>query len=156
MKISFKLNGEPVEVDIRPDMRVLDFLRDEMGLTGVKEGCGEGECGACTIIVDGRNVHSCLMLTVELDGKDVWTIEGLSKDGKPHPVQEAFIEAGGVQCGFCTPGMIMSAKVLLDRNPKPSEEQIKEALEGNLCRCTGYYKIIKAVELASEKLEKGE
>lgn len=156
MKIRFKLNGEPIEVDIRPDMRVLDFLRDEMGLTGVKEGCGEGECGACTIIVDGRNVHSCLMLTAELDGTDVWTIEGLSKDGKAHPLQEAFIEAGGVQCGFCTPGMIMSAKVLLDKNPKPTKEEIKEALEGNLCRCTGYYKIIKAVELASEKLEKGE
>ncbi|AKI96691.1 (2Fe-2S)-binding protein [Kosmotoga pacifica] len=153
MVVRFLLNGKSVEYDVRPDMRVLDFFRDELGLTGPKEACGEGECGACTIIVDGMNVHSCLMLTAELDGREVWTIEGLEgPNGKLHPIQEAFIEAGAVQCGFCTPGMIMSTKVLLDNNPSPTREEIKKALEGNLCRCTGYYKIIEAVELAAKKV----
>ncbi|HHF08228.1 MAG: (2Fe-2S)-binding protein [Thermotogae bacterium] len=154
MIVEFTLNGEKVKYDVRPDKRVLDFFRDELGLTGPKEACGEGECGACTIIVDGLNVHSCLMLAAELDGKDVWTIEGLKGPGeKLHPIQEAFVEAGAIQCGFCTPGMVMSTKVLLDNNPSPTREEIKKALEGNLCRCTGYYKIIEAVELAAEKLK---
>ncbi|OAA28441.1 (2Fe-2S)-binding protein [Kosmotoga arenicorallina S304] len=154
MIVEFTLNGKKVEYDVRPDMRVLDFLRDELGLTGPKEACGEGECGACTIIVNGLNVHSCLMLAAELDGKEVWTIEGLKgPDGKLHPIQEAFVEAGAIQCGFCTPGMVISTKVLLDNNPSPTREEIKKALEGNLCRCTGYYKIIDAVEIAAEKLK---
>ena len=154
MIVEFTLNGEKVKYDVRPDKRVLDFFRDELGLTGPKEACGEGECGACTIIVDGLNVHSCLMLAAELDGKDVWTIEGLKGPGeKLHPIQEAFVEAGAIQCRFCTPGMVMSTKVLLDNNPSPTREEIKKALEGNLCRCTGYYKIIEAVELAAEKLK---
>jgi len=154
MIVEFTLNGEKVKYDVRPDKRVLDFFRDELGLTGPKEACGEGECGACTIIVDGLNVHSCLMLAAELDGKDVWTIEGLKGPGeKLHPIQEAFVEVGAIQCGFCTPGMVMSTKVLLDNNPSPTREEIKKALEGNLCRCTGYYKIIEAVELAAEKLK---
>lgn len=146
MKIRFTLNGERLEMDVREDQRVLDLLREELGLTGTKEGCGEGECGACTIIVDGRAVNSCLMLAPELDGCDVITIEGLSKDGEPDPIQKAFVDAGAVQCGFCTPGFVMSTKALLMKNPRPSREEIYKALEGNLCRCTGYVKILDAVE----------
>ncbi|HCZ07005.1 MAG: aerobic carbon-monoxide dehydrogenase small subunit [Thermotogota bacterium] len=146
MKIRFTLNGERLEMDVREDQRVLDLLREELGLTGTKEGCGEGECGACTIIVDGRAVNSCLMLAPELDGRDVITIEGLSKDDEPDPIQKAFVDAGAVQCGFCTPGFVMSTKALLMKNPRPSREEIYKALEGNLCRCTGYVKILEAVE----------
>lgn len=156
MLIDFILNGKETHCEVEDGRRALDFIRDDLGLTGTKEGCGEGECGACTIIVDGMNVHSCLMLAVELDGREVWTIEGLSgTDGKLHPIQEAYDEKGAVQCGFCTPGFIMSTKALLDKNPDPTREEISTALEGNLCRCTGYYKIIEAVESAAEKL-KGE
>jgi len=128
-------------------MRAIDFLRDVMGITSVKEGCGEGECGACTIIVDGKTVPSCLMLAVELDGKDVITLEGVDDR-----VKEAFIEAGAIQCGFCTPGFIISTWYLLSRNPNPSEEEIMTALEGNLCRCTGYLKIIDAVKLVASMM----
>ena len=150
IQIKFTLNGKPVEVDVDPNIRALDFLRDVMGMTSVKEGCSEGECGACTIIVNGRNVHSCLMLAVELDGKDVWTLEGLVEKGETY-ISEAFVEAGAIQCGFCTPGFIISTKVLLDENPNPTDEEIEKALEGNICRCTGYIKIKKAVKLAAKK-----
>lgn len=154
MLINFILNGKKMQYDVEEGRRALDFIRDDLGLTGTKEGCGEGECGACTIIVDGINVHSCLMLAVEFDGKEVLTIEGLAgPDGKLHPIQEAYDEKGAVQCGFCTPGFIMSTKALLDKNPDPDREEITTALEGNLCRCTGYYKIIEAVEAAAEKLQ---
>jgi len=150
IQIKFTLNGKPIEVDVDPNLRALDFLRDKMGMTSVKEGCSEGECGACTIIVNGRNVHSCLMLAVELDGKDVWTLEGLVEKGETY-ISEAFVEAGAVQCGFCTPGFIISTKVLLDENPNPTDEEIEKALEGNICRCTGYIKIKQAVKLAAKK-----
>ncbi len=147
MKIHFTLNGTLQRVEVDPSMRAIDFLRDVMGITSVKEGCGEGECGACTIIVDGKTVPSCLMLAVELDGKDVITLEGVDDR-----VKEAFIEAGAIQCGFCTPGFIISTWYLLSRNPNPSEEEIMTALEGNLCRCTGYLKIIDAVKLAASMM----
>ncbi len=148
MQVRFKLNDEVVEVEVADDERALDLLR-RLGMKGVKEGCGEGECGACTIIVNGKNVASCLMLAPELDGTEVWTIEGLSKNGQLDPVQKAFVEAGAIQCGFCTPGMVMSAKALLMKNPRPTEEEIKKGMEGNLCRCTGYFKIIEAVKKAA-------
>jgi carbon-monoxide dehydrogenase small subunit len=154
MKISFILNNEKHTQEVREDMRLLDFLRDEMGLTGTKEGCGEGECGACTVIIDGKAVNSCLVLVPEIDGSEVVTIEGLSRSGELDPIQQTFIDVGAVQCGFCTPGMIMSAKALLDRNSAPSDEEIMEAIEGNLCRCTGYYKIIQAIRKAAESLAK--
>ena len=150
IKISFKLNGKWVEADVQPHKRALDFLRDDMEMTSVKEGCSEGECGACTIIVNGRNVHSCLMLAVELDGKDVWTLEGIVESGETY-ISEAYADVGAVQCGFCTPGFIVSTKVLLDENPDPSEEDIKKGLEGNICRCTGYAKIIEAVKEAARR-----
>ena len=154
MKISFILNNEKHTQEVREDMRLLDFLRDEMGLTGTKEGCGEGECGACTVIIDGKAVNSCLVLVPEIDGSEVVTVEGLSRSGELDPIQQTFIDVGAVQCGFCTPGMIMSAKALLDRNSAPSDEEIMEAIEGNLCRCTGYYKIIQAIRKAAESLAK--
>lgn len=154
MKISFILNNEKHTQEVREDMRLLDFLRDEMGLTGTKEGCGEGECGACTVIIDGKAVNSCLVLVPEIDGSEVVTIEDLSRSGELDPIQQTFIDEGAVQCGFCTPGMIMSAKALLDRNSAPSDEDIMEAIEGNLCRCTGYYKIIQAIRKAAESLAK--
>ncbi|MGC8611764.1 MAG: (2Fe-2S)-binding protein [Athalassotoga sp.] len=150
MIIKFRLNGEEREESVEEDERALDFLR-RIGMKSVKEGCGEGECGACTIIVNGKNVASCLMLAPELDGTDVLTTEGLGQD-KLDPVQEAFAEIGAVQCGFCTPGMEMSAKALLMKNPHPSEEDIKKGLEGNLCRCTGYFRIIEAVKKAAGKI----
>ena len=154
MKISFTLNNERLSMDVVEDMRLLDFLRDELGLTGTKEGCGEGECGACTVIIDGKAVNSCLVLLPEIDGSEITTIEGLSKNGELDPIQKAFIDEGAVQCGFCTPGMIMSTKALLDRKVNPSDEEIMEAIEGNLCRCTGYYKILQAIRTAAENLRK--
>jgi len=148
VKIDFKVNGRDYSLEVREDMRLLDFLREELKLTGTKEGCGEGECGACTVIIDGKAVNSCLVLVPEIDGREVITVEGLERDGRLHPLQESFIEKGAVQCGFCTPGMLMSAKALLDGNADPSDEEIMEAIEGNLCRCTGYYKIVDAFEQA--------
>ena len=154
MKITFTLNDETLEMDVKEDIRLLDFLRDELGITGTKEGCGEGECGACTVIIDGKAVNSCLVLLPEIDGSEITTIEGLSKNGELDPIQKAFIDEGAVQCGFCTPGMIMSTKALLDRKVNPSDEEIMEAIEGNLCRCTGYYKILQAIRTAAENLRK--
>lgn len=144
--ISFTLNGEPVEALVAPNMNLLDFLRDTMHLTGTKKGCEEGECGACTIMVDGKPINSCLMFIMEVQGKNVVTIEGLSKDGELHPLQKEFIEKWAIQCGYCSPGMIMSAKILLDNNPNPTEAEIREAIAGNLCRCTGYAKIVEAIQ----------
>ncbi|MEJ2716017.1 MAG: (2Fe-2S)-binding protein [Deltaproteobacteria bacterium] len=138
VKIAFRVNGKPMELEVRPWQSALDALRDELGLTGAKEGCGIGECGACTIIVDGNAVNSCLMLAPQLDGRSVETIEGLGSGDSLHALQEAFLAHGAVQCGFCTPGVLLSAKALLDRNPRPDRDEIVEALSGNLCRCTGY------------------
>ncbi|HWQ80397.1 MAG TPA: (2Fe-2S)-binding protein [Anaerovoracaceae bacterium] len=153
--IKFRLNGEDVEVYTSDSITMLDFLRKEMHLTGAKRGCEEGECGACTILLDGKPVTSCLMLAVEADGHEVTTIEGLIKGGELHPVQKEFIDKWALQCGFCTPGMVMSAVALLSRNPNPTEYEIRDAIAGNLCRCTGYAKIVEAIGAAAEVLRKG-
>lgn len=145
-ELHFILNGAPVTVEIAPNMRLLDVLRDKLYLTGTKEGCGVGECGACTVIVDGQAVNSCLVLAMTVEGKQVTTVEGLMQDGKLHPLQEAVLNHHALQCGFCTPGFLMSAKALLDRNPHPTREEIQEAISGNLCRCTGYEQLIEAIE----------
>ncbi|AKX94783.1 nicotinate dehydrogenase small FeS subunit [Moorella thermoacetica] len=145
-----KVNGREYQVEAPADITLLELLREYLGLTGTKEGCGKGECGACTVLLDGQAVNSCLIPAAKAEGAEVLTIEGLaSPDGKLHPLQEAFITEGAVQCGFCTPGMILSAKALLDSNPRPGREEIKMALSGNLYRCTGYAKIIAAVEKAA-------
>jgi carbon-monoxide dehydrogenase small subunit len=146
-EITFTLNGEAVNVEVDVRWTLLYLLREVLEMTGTKEGCGYGECGACTVIIDGQAVNSCLYPVMEAEGKTITTIEGLaSKDGQLHPLQTAFINDGAVQCGFCTPGMIMSAKALLDAKDKPTEEEIKDAVAGNLCRCTGYVKIIDAIK----------
>jgi len=145
VRVVLDVNGEPREAFVEPGWTLLKVLREELGLTGAKLGCGDGECGACTVIIDGRAVPSCLVFAVGAEGKEITTIEGLQSEGVLHPLQEAFMEHGAVQCGFCTPGMIMSAKALLDDNPDPTEEDVREALQGNLCRCTGYKKIVEAV-----------
>lgn len=151
-EIKFVLNGAQTCVAIEDDWNLLYLLREKLGLTGAKEGCGRGECGACTVIVDGLAVNSCLYFAVEIDGKEVLTIEGLAAaDGTLHPLQKSFVENGGIQCGFCTPGMILSAKALLDENPRATEADIKQALAGNLCRCTGYVQIIESVEAVVDK-----
>jgi carbon-monoxide dehydrogenase small subunit len=151
--LSFVLNGSAVSVTVDGHTRLIDVLRGHLGLTGTKEGCGEGECGACTVIVDGRAVNSCLYPAHEAEGKSVITIEGLQSPGpKLSAIQEAFVENGAIQCGFCTPGMIMSTKALLDASPEPTPEEIREALSGNLCRCTGYVQILEAVKQASSEL----
>lgn len=152
MKQSIKLNvnGEAYEVAIEPRRTLLEVLREELGLTGTKQGCNEGECGACTVLMDGEPVNSCLVLAVEAQDRDILTIEGLSKGQQLHPIQESFIKHGAFQCGFCTPGMILSAKALLDRNPRPTEEEIRRGISGNLCRCTGYVKIIEAIKAVAQ------
>lgn len=152
--IKFKLNGDDVEVYTKDNITMLDFLRKEMHLTGTKRGCEEGECGACTIMLDGKPVTSCLMLAVEADGHEITTVEGIMKDGHLHPVQKEFIDKWALQCGFCTPGMIMSAVALLNVNPNPTEYEIRDAIAGNLCRCTGYAKIVEAIGAAAEVLKK--
>lgn len=152
MRIRLRVNGREREVEVAAGDRLLDVLRERLHLTGTKEGCGEGECGACTVLVDGRPANSCLVLAVQMEGCDVLTIEGLAEAGRLHPIQEAFVEAGAVQCGFCTPGFVMSAHALLAATPNPSDEQILEALEGNVCRCTGYAKILSAVRHAAARL----
>jgi len=150
--IHFTLNGKAVTRQVAAHRLLLDLLRDEIGLTGTKEGCGTGDCGACTVFLNGKPVNSCLVLSGELDGADVVTIEGLKIGPELHPVQRAFVQDGGAQCGYCTPGMLMMAKALLDENPNPSEEEIRYALSGNLCRCTGYAKIVQAVQDAAAML----
>jgi carbon-monoxide dehydrogenase small subunit len=154
MKLCFTLNNESVQMETDEDRRVVDMLREEFGLTGTKEACGTGECGACTILVDGESRLSCLMRAAQIEGRSVVTIEGISEGNQLHPVQQAFIEAGAVQCGFCTPGMVLGTIDLLRRTPHPSREAIREGLSGNLCRCTGYQKIVDAVEKAAVHLEK--
>jgi len=146
--IQFNLNGHDVEVQARPMERLIDVLREQLRMTGTKEGCGEGECGACTILVDGLPVNSCLIPVVQADGAEITTVEGIATDNRLDPIQEAFIKYGAAQCGICTPGFIVAARALLDREPNPSDRQVREALSGNLCRCTGYQKIVEAVVLA--------
>jgi len=150
-KISFILNGLSVELAVDPKARLVDVLREELDLTGTKEGCGQGECGACTVLLDGQAVNSCLVLVGQIRGRNVVTIEGLANDGELDPLQEAFIAEGAVQCGYCTPGMLLSAKALLMKNPLPSEQEIKESIAGNLCRCTGYVKIVQAIKTAAAR-----
>jgi carbon-monoxide dehydrogenase small subunit len=154
--IQFTLNNHGVSLTTAPGRTLLEVLREDFGFTGAKNACGgEGECGACTVLLDGEAVNSCLVLISQVEGRSVLTIEGLSPEGTPHPIQQAFIQAGAVQCGFCTPGMVLAAKALLDTHPHPDEEQIRSALSGNLCRCTGYTKIIAAVKLAAGEGENG-
>ena len=143
--VTLTVNGENYDIEIEPNRLLLYALREDIGLTGTKEGCSIGVCGACSVTVGGRLVSSCLTLAVACDGKEIATIEGLAKDGALHPLQQAFVEYGGLQCGICTPGQIIAAKALLDEKPQPSEEEIKEWMSGNLCRCTGYYKILESV-----------
>ena len=150
MELRFVLNDQPVCVDAEPDLTLLDLLRERLQMTGTKRSCGVGECGACTVIVNGEAVNSCLYLAGQLPGRTVYTVEGLAKDGELSALQQAFIEKHAVQCGFCTPGMLMSAKALLLQNPHPTEEEIRRALSGNLCRCTGYEAIVEAVSAAAE------
>jgi carbon-monoxide dehydrogenase small subunit len=152
--IKFMLNGDPVETLADTNVTMTDFLRRDMHLTGTKRGCEEGECGACTILLDRRPVASCLMLATEAEGHEIVTIEGIMEDGKLHPVQRQFVEKWALQCGFCTPGMIISAVALLEENPSPTEAEIRDAIAGNLCRCTGYAKIVEAIGAAAESLSR--
>lgn len=154
--IRLTINGETVEAAVEPNRTLLQFLREDLGLTGTKHGCGLGDCGACTVIMEGRAVNSCLVLAIQANGKDILTIEGLADGATLHPIQQAFVDKGAIQCGFCTPGMILSAKALLDSNPKPSEMEIRTAISGNLCRCTGYQKIVEAIEAAAETMSSEE
>ncbi|MBW2000369.1 MAG: (2Fe-2S)-binding protein [Deltaproteobacteria bacterium] len=149
------VNGKEYEVVIEPHMLLIDVLRDELGLTGTKYACGAGDCGACTVLIDGKPSLSCLTLAITARGKRMTTIEGLADGASLHPVQQAFVERGAVQCGFCTPGMVLSAKAFLEKNPDPTRDKIKAAMAGNLCRCTGYVKIIDAVEAAAKAMRKG-
>jgi carbon-monoxide dehydrogenase small subunit len=149
VRVATTVNGDAVEYLCEADETLLDVLRDRLGLTGAKEGCGTGDCGACSMIVDGRLITSCLMLAAQADGCEITTVEGLARDGRLDPVQRAFVEKGGVQCGFCTPGMVMAARALLDHNQSPSLEEVREGLAGNLCRCTGYSKIYESVLAAA-------
>ncbi len=149
--VTLTVNGKEHDLNVAADERLLDTLRDRLHLTGVKEGCSIGECGACTVILDGKAVNSCMVYTFQIDGSEVLTVEGLETNGKLDPLQEAFIDYQAVQCGFCTPGMLMSAKALLKENPDPDREEIKTAIEGNLCRCTGYHQIVDAIESVVKK-----
>lgn len=150
--ISFTLNSKTVNIEVDAKEILVDTLRERLGLTGTKKSCGTGDCGACTVLLNGRAVRSCTLLTATVDGKEVLTIEGLGNEENVHPIQQAFVDEGAIQCGYCTPGMILATKALLDRIPKPTTEEIKEALSGNLCRCTGYEKIIRAVETSARRL----
>ncbi len=151
VSIAFTINGRAQQLDVEPHWTLLETVREQLRLTGSKEGCGTGDCGACSMIVDGKLITSCCMLAAQADGSDVTTIEGLAENGDLHPIQRTFIEEGGVQCGFCTPGMLLASKTLLERNPNPNLEDIREGLAGNLCRCTGYAKIYQAVVAAAER-----
>ena len=152
---NFVVNGKAYELAIEPHMLLVEVLRDEVGLTGTKHSCGIGHCGACTVLIDGIPTLSCLILASTVRGKNITTIEGLAEGITLHPIQKAFIDYGAIQCGYCTPGMILSAKALLDRELSPTEEEVKQALSGNLCRCTGYVKIVEAVLAAAENMRKG-
>ncbi|HOP48522.1 MAG TPA: (2Fe-2S)-binding protein [Desulfobacteraceae bacterium] len=151
--VKLKVNGEFHEVAVEPRMTLRDVLRESLGLTGTKNGCSLGNCGSCTVLLDGKPVVSCLLLAIEAQGKEILTIEGLSENGQLHPVQQAFIDHSALQCGFCTPGMVLSAKALLDNNPNPTEDEIKEAISGNLCRCTGYVDIVETISDVSKELK---
>lgn len=153
MRIQLTVNGAKRGFDVEPNTLLLNLLRDEMSLTGTKYGCGIGECGACTVLMDGEAVLACMILAVDADGHRVDTIEGLAKGREPHPIQQAYLDEGAVQCGYCTPGFIMATKALLDENPAPTEAEIREYLNGNLCRCTGYVNIVRAVQAASKKMK---
>jgi carbon-monoxide dehydrogenase small subunit len=155
MNIRCTVNGAAVGGTVDAETRLLDFLREDLQLTGTKEGCGEGECGACTVLIDGRPVNSCLVLAAQVDGAEILTIEGLAEGENLHPIQQAFVDAGGVQCGFCTPGFVLSTYALLRETPDPTDDAIRSALEGNLCRCTGYEKILDAVRLAARRMREG-
>jgi len=152
--IQLKVNGELYEVAIFPHRTLAEVLREELDLIGTKEACKQGDCGSCTVIIDGKTVTSCLSLAVEAEGKEIRTIEGVAKDGKLSPLQQSFIDHGAIQCGFCTPGMVMSATALLEENPKPTEDEVRMGIAGNICRCTGYTKIVEAILAASEGGEK--
>jgi carbon-monoxide dehydrogenase small subunit len=154
--IQLTVNGEEYEVVVAPNQTLLEVLRDDLYLTGTKEGCGEGACGTCTVLLDGKPVRSCLTLAVEVQGREVTTIEGLAPMGELHPVQKAFVEYGAIQCGFCSPGMILTTKALLDENPSPTEKEARQAISGNVCRCTGYAKIVEAVLKAAEMVQGGD
>ena len=153
--VALTINGKQRKVETAANQTLLYLLRDDLGLTGTKDGCREGECGACTVLLDGEPINSCLVLCVQADGREVLTIEGLAQNAKLHPVQTAFVEAGAVQCGFCTPGALMTTVALLSRTKSPTDQQVREALVGNLCRCTGYNKMVKAVRLAAEEMTHG-
>ena len=150
-QIKITVNGTTHELRVKPWETLLEVIRDELGLTGTKEGCGVGECGACTVIMDGKTVNSCLVLAPEANGKEVITIEGMAQGDNLHPIQEAFLEQGGLQCGFCTPGIILSTKALLDDNPRPADDDIRRGIAGNFCRCTGYTKIFESIKAAAQK-----
>ena len=152
VKVSTTINGDKVDFICQPDEPLLDVLRNRLGLTGAKEGCGTGDCGACSVILDGRLVCSCLVLGAEMEGKSLQTVEGLADGAKLHPLQQQFIDNAALQCGICTPGFLIAAKALLDKNPDPSEEEIRFGLAGNLCRCTGYDKIVRAVQAAAKEM----
>jgi carbon-monoxide dehydrogenase small subunit len=154
-EIVLNVNGSPYPVEVKVNRTLLDVLRDDLGFTGTKEGCGTGDCGACSVLIDGKPMNACLVLAVEADGRDILTVEGLAQGEKLHPLQQAFVEEGAVQCGFCTPGMLISARGLLNENPHPTELEVRMALAGNLCRCTGYVRIVNAVLKASDKLAGG-
>ncbi len=154
-EIVLNVNGSQYPVEVKVNKTLLDVLRDDLGLTGTKEGCGTGDCGACSILLDGKPVNSCLVLAIEADGREIVTVEGLAQGEKLHPLQQAFVDEGAVQCGFCTPGMLISAQGLLNENPKPTEREVRQALAGNLCRCTGYVRIVNAVLKASDKMAGG-
>ena len=151
MKVSFILNQRKVSLDVNPEKRLLDLLREDLHLTGTKEGCGEGECGACTVIINGEAVHSCLVLACQIEGKEILTIEGLEENGELSKIQQIFVEETAIQCGYCTTGMIMSTKALLMHNPNPTVEEIRTALSGNICRCSGYSQIIRAVQRSAKE-----
>jgi len=153
--IKFVVNGKYYELSVQPWKTLLEVIREDLKLTGTKEGCGVGECGACTVIIGGKTINSCLVLACEADNQEITTIEGLGGGNKLHPIQEAFINNSGMQCGFCSPGMIMSTKALLDKNPTPSEEEVREGIAGNFCRCTGYTKIIESISAAAETMKRG-
>jgi len=152
MRMQLTVNGAERGFDVEPNTLLLNLLREEMSLTGTKYGCGIGECGACTVLMDGEAVLACMILAVDADGHRVDTVEGLAEGGEPHPIQQAYLDEGAVQCGYCTPGFIMATKALLDENPAPTEPEIREYLNGNLCRCTGYVNIVKAVQRAAQTL----
>lgn len=156
ISIRFTINGEQKQLDIPAGITALELIRDRLELKGTKEGCGIGECGACTIMVDGRAVNACLMFAAQLDGREILTVESLARNGELHPIQEAFAEKHAVQCGFCTPGVMMSARALLSENPHPNRSEIIKTISGNLCRCTGYQSIVEAIEAAATKAGSGE